>query len=818
MDGAYDPVRQLLYFVERSNNVTSFLPSKVLEVRGTDILQSGLLPGVPYEIAYDPFNGDMYVSIWSENQTDGHSVAILNGTTVIENVTNATAIYAPLSLAVDPSDGYVYVASGKLPSIAVISGDHVIASVPLKNAAFGVTYDPLDGDIYAATGSDNLSVINGTKLIGVIGGSDPTWGVDFRYPRRICYDPLHEELVVTNNANFVTILPANETNGSGVLGKVILPAGEDTVSAGFDPANGLVYVTTNTPDEMIAINGTVEVSKSVTIGPYQQVGGLPGAMAYDPTTGAMFICNDDANAQNITPLSTLLGEAPPSIVPGPGADVGTNVTVVGHLWAVGDGRGHATVAVTPSRGLVCPASPNVTFDNLSADINATCVPTMPGTYTVWVNVTDGVPNSVWAWTTVVVSPAPGVTPPIASRGTLDLGQSVTFSSSAISGLAGYTYSWSGLPRGCGSTSASFTCTPNVTGSFEVRVTATDGNGVSVESSSVGVTVYPDPTATIAAPSSADVGQSLFAEARGLGGSGGYAFAWSGVPTGCPAAISSVLACPKLAGSGTWNLTVDLTDSDGFSARSAPSEFTVHGDPVVTTPTLTPSVVDVNGMVAVAATASGGSGNYTFAWTGLPTGCRAVGTGRTCQPAVPGSYLISYSATDSNGFRVASNATYLTVNPLPTVVVVGSGTNVSEGVSVVFVASGIGGTGPLTYSWSFGDGAKGSGGRVSHAYPSVGPYVVRVWANDTLNGTGTASWSLTVTPASTELPTHPANEPPTLFGVSYGLAAVLIGLGIADLALGVAVVWAWARVRPDGAKPEDLPKTIPEAGAPKDPKT
>lgn len=76
--------------------------------------------------------------------------------------------------------------------------------------------------------------------------------------------------------------------------------------------------------------------------------------------------------------------------------------------------------------------------------------------------------------------------------------SISFSVTASGGTAPLSYSYSGLPLGCSSTAASFSCMPNRAGIYNVTATATDGNGYSTGEMNVTVTVTAPKTTTTSA--------------------------------------------------------------------------------------------------------------------------------------------------------------------------------------------------------------------------------------------------------------------------------------------------------------------------------
>jgi hypothetical protein len=80
---------------------------------------------------------------------------------------------------------------------------------------------------------------------------------------------------------------------------------------------------------------------------------------------------------------------------------------------------------------------------------------------------------------------------------------------------------------------------------------------------------------------------------------------------------------------------------------------VYTDPVISTPVLSGSVVPLGSKVYLSVEVSGGSGNSTVVWSGLPAGCPLIGLTVACTPSLMGNYTIQAIATDGNGFRVFS---------------------------------------------------------------------------------------------------------------------------------------------------------------------
>src|SRR5207249_11405585 len=67
--------------------------------------------------------------------------------------------------------------------------------------------------------------------------------------------------------------------------------------------------------------------------------------------------------------------------------------------------------------------------------------------------------------------------------------------------------------------------------------------------------------------------------------------------------------------------------------------------------------------------------------------------------------------------------------------------VNATVNLTAIVSG--GTLPYSYSWSFGDGATGTGPATTHAYTSTGNYSVTLTAHDSAVGSDTSTHSVRV---------------------------------------------------------------------------
>lgn len=148
--------------------------------------------------------------------------------------------------------------------------------------------------------------------------------------------------------------------------------------------------------------------------------------------------------------------------------------------------------------------------------------------------------------------------------------------------------------------------------------------------------------------------------------------------------------------------------------------------------VSPLIIDASQSASFTAVASGGSGIfYSFTWSGLPSGCTSTGAPAfNCAPNTPGSYTPTVTVTD--GAVTASATTFLLVDPWPSANVTAHPLGGPAPLTVYFSSYSHLGTGTITSTWRFADGSPSvTGGNVSHVFTTIGSYLVRFWANDTL---------------------------------------------------------------------------------------
>lgn len=130
-------------------------------------------------------------------------------------------------------------------------------------------------------------------------------------------------------------------------------------------------------------------------------------------------------------------------------------------------------------------------DNNSSVLNCTAATDKPLSISVVVtNFTNGESNTTTALA-ITVNPLPSITAftvNTADSVKIAVNTSVTFTVTASGGTGGLAYQYTGLPLGCSSSAASFSCTPDRVGVYNVTVVAVDSYGFTSTLWNVTVTV------------------------------------------------------------------------------------------------------------------------------------------------------------------------------------------------------------------------------------------------------------------------------------------------------------------------------------------
>ena len=321
-----------------------------------------------------------------------------------------------------------------------------------------------------------------------------------------------------------------------------------------------------------------------------------------------------------------------------------------------------------------------------------------------------------------------------------------------------TYSATGLPPGLSiSSSGLISGTPTTAGTYSVTVTATDTTGAS-GSAAFTITVSPAAnTVTVTNPGSQamTVGAAASLQITATDSASGQTLTYSatGLPPGLSISSSGLISgTPTTA--GTYSVTVTATDTTGASGSAA---FTITVSPAANTVTVTnpgsqAMTVGAAASLQITATDSASGQTLTYSATGLPPGLSISSSGLISgTPTTAGTYSVTVTATDTTGAS-GSAAFTITVSPAAnTVTVTNPGSQamtVGAAASLQITATDSASGQTLTYSATgLPPGLSiSSSGLISGTPTTAGTYSVTVTATDTTGASGSAAFTITVSPA------------------------------------------------------------------------
>ncbi|MBX3056296.1 MAG: alpha amylase N-terminal ig-like domain-containing protein [Anaerolineae bacterium] len=171
--------------------------------------------------------------------------------------------------------------------------------------------------------------------------------------------------------------------------------------------------------------------------------------------------------------------------------------------------------------------------------------------------------------------------------------------------------------------------------------------------------------------------------------------------------------------GTY--TVTLTATNEFETAVVADTFVVNPE-ALTAGFVSNSPVLV-GDTAVFTNSTTGSGPITYTWDfGDDSGSNE--TNPTHVYAAPGTYTVTLTAV--NEWETAVITSSFVVNPLPLVAAFSSNSPIVVGDTAVFTNSTTG-SGPITYTWDFGDDSGSNEASPTHVYAAPGTYTVTLTA-------------------------------------------------------------------------------------------
>jgi hypothetical protein len=360
-------------------------------------------------------------------------------------------------------------------------------------------------------------------------------------------------------------------------------------------------------------------------------------------------------------------------------------------------------------------------------------------------VTDAASSVAVGTFPLTIAPAPL----LISTATLPAGVAGTAYSATLAATGGvipYTWTAAGLPSAvAASASGVLSGVPASPGSSTVTVTVTDSKGATATARFT-LTVAPAPLAIVTASLPDGRVQSAYSVTlAATGGTGSNKWSATGLPAGLAMSADSTISGTPTA-DGAFTVAVTVTDAAGSQAKQTYTLTIAPAPLVVSTATLPAGVAGTAYSATLAAT--GGVIPYTWTVLGLPSGVAASAGGvLSGTPALPGSYAVTATVTDSKGAAATARFT-LTLAAAPLAIAT---TSLPDGRVQSAYSATLAATGGVTpYTWTVlglpAGIAASAGGLLSGTPAPAGAYAVTATVTDSKGATATARFTLTVAPA------------------------------------------------------------------------
>jgi hypothetical protein len=242
-----------------------------------------------------------------------------------------------------------------------------------------------------------------------------------------------------------------------------------------------------------------------------------------------------------------------------------------------------------------------------------------------------------------------------SRGIVDVGQNVQFTSNVSFGTLTYSYQWylNGNPVQ-GATSAGYSFTPSSAGVYNVSLVVQDGVNCKLALNQTEITVNPALAVSISGSASVtDVDRNVVFTASNTGGTGQISLQWYVNGTAVTGATSAAFTYVPTS-SGTFNIYIAATDGVGFDVTSLSSEIRVNNSTLITNFSVLPlssSMLYSNNEANASASISGGSGPFTYEWY-----LNGLNVGNTTSPTY--TYDFSKMGQQQMQVKIADNSGYV----------------------------------------------------------------------------------------------------------------------------------------------------------------
>jgi hypothetical protein len=485
-----------------------------------------------------------------------------------------------------------------------------VRGAPIPRMNYGMTYDSYHQQVLLYGGLAHLFVYDASaysyEMWGYAGGN---WtllssnGTTFN-TQGMVYDAADNETVLLGSSN-ITVAPPNVVTWtySGGNWTVAAPAfapGARLTDAGHaltltvtesPNAGGLSYRYAGLPAGCVTVNAPTLTCVPSSPGTYTILATISGAAGFQATARTTI---------HVDPIPTVVSFAPTTSF----GEVGIPVVF--------------EVAATPGAGGLTYSYQGLPPGCASANAPLLrCSPSVAGTYDVTASVTDSVGVSALGAAHFTVVPALTLVALTTNRVALDIAQTVTVTGSLTGGAGPFGFVYAGLPAGCATRNAnSLACQPSATGTFSIGLRATDELGAVAQGvTTLTVNDLPSVRSFVASQSSIPKGGSVQLTTTIGGGTGPFVYQYTGLPTGCSASNSAVVACSSVA-TGNYSVTVTVVDATGASTTGSVA-FSAQGPPPVKNPVSLGSAGSASGLAfwwgfaasAVAIAIAGAAGGY-----------------------------------------------------------------------------------------------------------------------------------------------------------------------------------------------------------------
>lgn len=644
--------------------------------------------------------------------------------------------YAPTGLTATTTY-YIEVGKGscvnaeRVPVTVNVNPAIVFATASLTNATIASSYSKQVPVATGGTPAFNYTLAPGSTLpagltlsaTGLISGT-PT----------AAEGPYSFSVLATDSKGCTAITPFNLT----VTAALSLPAAT--------LPNGTVNTLYPTQTLPAAIGGT---------GPYTYIatpGSLPPGLAFNPATReitgtptqagtyVVHVTVTDANGNTKTADYTIVVRDPLVL---PAATL-ANGTV---------GIPYPAQAIPAATGGVGPYAysapaaslpPGLTFNPTTREITGT--PTLAGTYSIPVTVTDGDGKSITTNYTIVVGNPLVLPPATLADGNVNVGYTSQPIPSATGGTTPYTYVATNLPPGLSFNAGTRVIfgTPTQSGLYSVTVTVTDNIGTTATNTYalrvIGALSLPTMALADGTVGTVYTEQTL---PEVTGGTGPYTYTSANLPPG----LSFDPITRKVTGTptqgGTFTFSVTAKDA---ANNSTTTDFTVK---VKVDPPAVASTSICSGSTATLSVSNTLPG-VTYNWYAA-TGSTAIFTGPAYTTAALTANTTYYVEAVSGTAVSSRTAVTVTARPTPALAVVSAGQSISAGQTATLQASAEAGNTINWFTTPTGGTAVGTG--TSFTTPVLN--TTTTYYAETVNGTGCVSASrAAVTVTVTTGPVNP----------------------------------------------------------------